>query len=73
MQPREFEQRFPSNNNWGYYALSQAGFNFSKTEAILYIDHLCIGEYSCAGGGYVLARKVDGVWRIVEQHSTWIY
>ena len=63
----DFQQRFP--NNLGYIAVSQLGFNFSKTEAILYIDHFC---GLCGGGGYILMRKVRGVWRIVDQHSTWM-
>jgi hypothetical protein len=66
-QSSDFQQRFP--NNLGYIAVSQPGFNLSKTEAILYIDHFC---GLCGGGGYILMRKVRGVWRLVEQHSTWV-
>jgi len=66
-QLSDFQQRFP--NNLGYIAVSQPGFNFSKTEAILYIDHFC---GLCGGGGYILMQKVNGVWRVVDQHSTWM-
>jgi hypothetical protein len=63
----DFQQRFP--NNLGYIAVSQPGFNFAKTEAILYIDHFC---GLCGGGSYILMRKVNGIWRVVDQHSTWM-
>jgi hypothetical protein len=65
-QSVDFQKRFP--NNFGYIATSQPGFNFRKTEAILYIDHFC---GLCGGGGYILMRKVNGVWRVVDQHGTW--
>jgi hypothetical protein len=70
-QPGDFERRFP--NNMGYIAVSQPGLNFSKTEAILYIDHGCVraGDL-CGGGGYILMRKVNGVWSVVDQFSTWV-
>jgi len=66
-QSSDFQKRFP--NNLGYIAASQAGLNFSKTEAILYIDHFC---GLCGGGGYILMRKVNGVWRVADQHGTWV-
>jgi hypothetical protein len=66
-QSRDFQQRFP--NNFGYIAVSQPGFNFDKTEAILYVDHFC---GLCGSGGYILMRKVSGVWHVVDQHSTWV-
>ena len=66
-QSSDFQQRFP--NNLGYIAVSQPGLNFSKSEAILYIDHFC---GICGGGGYILMRKVSGVWCVVDQHSTWM-
>jgi hypothetical protein len=62
-----FQRRFP--RSLGFIAVSQAGLNFGKTEAILYIDHFCP---LCGGGGYVLMRKVSGVWRVVDQHGTWV-
>jgi len=66
-QSSDFQQRFP--NNLGYIAVSQPGFNFNKTEAILYVDHFC---GLCGGGGYILMRKVSGVWHVLDQHSTWV-
>ncbi|HLM83365.1 MAG TPA: hypothetical protein VK302_22385 [Terriglobales bacterium] len=66
-QSSDFQQRYP--NNLGYIAVSQPGFNFNKTEAILYVDHFC---GLCGGGGYILMRKVNGVWRVLDQHSTWM-
>jgi hypothetical protein len=66
-QSSDFQQRFP--HNLGYIAVSQPGFNFNKTEAILYIDHFC---GLCGGGGYILMRKVSGIWHVVDRHSTWM-
>ena len=66
-QTRDFQQRFP--NNLGYIAVSQAGFNFSQTEAILYIYHFC---GLCGGGGYILMHKVNGLWHVVDEHSSWV-
>jgi hypothetical protein len=63
----EFEKKFP--NNQGYIAVSQAGFNFNKSEAIFYIDHFC---GLCGGGRYVLMRKTEGTWKVVDEHSTWV-
>jgi len=70
-QPGDFERSFP--NKMGYFAVSQPGLNFSNTEAILYIDHGCVrtGDL-CGGGGYILMRKVNGVWSVVDQFSTWV-
>jgi len=66
----DFIQRFHPNRNLDVFSISQPGFNFSKTEGILYVDHYCAGL--CGGGGYILIRKVDGVWHIVDQHNTWM-
>jgi hypothetical protein len=66
-EPDDFQTRFP--NNFGYIAVSHIGLNLSKGEAIFYIDHFC---GLCGGGGYVVMRKVNGQWRIADQHSTWV-
>jgi hypothetical protein len=66
--PNEFQTRFP--NNFGYFVVSHAGLNLSKTEAILYVDHFCGGL--CGGGGYFLMQKINGVWRVVDEHVTWV-
>jgi hypothetical protein len=63
----EFQKRFP--NNLGYVAVSRAGLNFGKTEAIFYLDHFC---GLCGGGRYVLMRKVAGVWRVADEGYTWV-
>ena len=55
-KPSDFEARFP--NNLGYFVVSHVGLNLNKTEALLYVDHLCGGL--CGGGEYVLMRKVNG-------------
>lgn len=64
----DFEARFP--NNLGYFVVSRVGLNLDKTEALLYVDHFCGGL--CGGGEYVLLRKVNGGWRVVDHHGTWV-
>jgi hypothetical protein len=63
----EFQTRFPKS--LGYIAVSRAGFNLNKTEAIFYLDHFCS---LCGGGRYVLMRKPAGIWKIMDEHSTWV-
>jgi hypothetical protein len=67
-RPNDFQTRFP--NNWGYFVISHIGLSLNKTEAILYIDHFCGGL--CGGGEYFFMRKLDGVWRVVDQHILWM-
>jgi len=64
----DFEARFP--NNFGFFVVSHVGMNSNKTEALLYVDHFCGGL--CGGGAYVLMRKIDGVWHVVDRHVTWV-
>jgi len=64
----DFEARFP--NNLGYFVVSHVGLNLNKTEAILYVDLFCGGL--CGGGSYVLMRKVNGMWQVVDHHDTWV-
>ena len=67
----DFERRF--TNNIGYFTVSQAGLNFSKTEAILYIEYSCFRVTDlCSGGYFILMRKVNGVWRAVDRLDTWM-
>jgi len=54
------------------FAVSQPGLNFSKTEAILYFEYSCFRVTNlCSGGYFILMRKVDGVWRVVDRLNTW--
>ena len=64
----EFEARFP--NNFGFFVVSHVGLNLGKTEALLYVNHFCGGL--CGSGDYVLMRKVNGVWHIVDRYRTWV-
>lgn len=66
--PRDFEARFP--NNLGHFVVSHVGLNLKKTETLLYFDHFCPGL--CGGGGYVLMRKANGVWHVVDRRITWV-
>jgi hypothetical protein len=62
------EARFA--NNLGYFVISHVGLNLNKTEALLYVEHFCGGL--CGGGNYILMRKVNGAWRVVDHHLTWV-
>jgi hypothetical protein len=64
----DFEARFP--NSLGYFVVSHIGLNLKKTEALLYVDYFCPGL--CGGGDYVLMRKVNGVWLVVDRRGTWV-
>jgi hypothetical protein len=64
----DFEARFP--DNFGFFVVSHVGLNLNKTEALLYLDHFCGGL--CGGGDYVLMRKVNSAWHVVERHMTWV-
>jgi hypothetical protein len=64
----DFDARFP--NNFGFFVVSHVGLDLTKTEALLYFDHFCGGL--CGGGGYVQMRKVNGMWRVVDHHETWV-
>jgi hypothetical protein len=62
---QDFQQKFPQN--LGLVALSGAGFNPSHTQSVFYIDHFC---GLCGGGRYVLMEKVNGSWRLRDEHYT---
>jgi hypothetical protein len=64
---KDFQAKFP--NNLGYVAVSRAGLNLQRTEIIFYIDHFC---GLCGGGRYVLMRKINGGWKTIDEHYTWI-
>lgn len=64
----DFDARFP--NNFGYFVVSHVGLNLDKTEALLYVDHLCSGL--CGGGSYFLMHKVNGAWHVADSHVTWV-
>jgi hypothetical protein len=63
----EFQKKFP--RNLGFVVLSGVGFNPSRTQAVFYIDHFC---GLCGGGRHVFMEKVDGTWRVRDEHYTWI-
>src|SRR5712664_480411 len=63
----EFQKKFP--HNLGFITLSGVGFNPTRTQAVFYIDHFC---GLCGGGRYVLMEKINGSWRVLDEHSTWI-
>jgi hypothetical protein len=64
--PNRYE-RFP--RSYGYLTLSSVAFSFDLTEALFYTEHIC---GLCGGGEYVLMRKNDGRWSIVNRYSRWV-
>ena len=67
-EARAFETKFP--NNLGYFVVSHVGLNLKRSEALLYFDHFCPGL--CGGGNYVLMRKANGVWHVIDRRVTWV-
>jgi hypothetical protein len=63
----DIQDRFP--NSMGYVVLCGVGFNFTHTQALFYIDHVC---GLCGGGRYVLMEKANGSWHVRNEHYTWI-
>ncbi len=63
----EFQKKFP--HNLGFITLSGVGFNPTRTQALFYIDHFC---GLCGGGRYVLMEKMNGSWRVRDEHYTWV-
>jgi hypothetical protein len=61
------QEKFP--HNMGLVTLSGVGFNPSRTQAVFYINHFC---GLCGGGRYVLMERVNGSWRVKEEHYIWI-
>lgn len=64
----DFQARYP--NNVGYFVVSHIGLNLKRNEALLYVDHFCSGL--CGGGEYLLMRKANGVWHVVNRHGRWV-
>ncbi|HKS82229.1 MAG TPA: hypothetical protein VJR23_12060 [Candidatus Acidoferrales bacterium] len=67
-EANNFEAKFP--NNLGYFVVSHVGLNFKKNEALPFVEHFCGGL--CGGGGYILVRKENGLWHVVDNRSTWV-
>lgn len=67
-EARTFETKFP--NNLGYFVVSHVGLNLKRSEALLYFDHFC--PVLCGGGNYVLMRKANGVWHVIDRRVTWV-
>lgn len=57
-------------SDWGIFVVSHVGLSLNKSEALFYVDPFCPGL--CGGGGYVLMRKVDGVWHVADRRVTWV-
>jgi len=55
----EYFSSYP--NSGGYLAVSVVGFDYTRTRAMVYMEHHC-GPL-CGGGRYHFLRKVDGRWQ----------
>ena len=64
----EFYRRYPKSP--GFITLSRVGFNHAKTQALLYIGHLCGGL--CGSGQFFLLVKERNSWKIQYAATTWV-
>jgi hypothetical protein len=64
----EFDERFP--NSSGILSFSNVGFNQQYNQALVYVAHSCGGL--CGEGDFVLLRKVNGKWEILNEQNMWI-
>lgn len=54
----------------GITTLSRVGFNSTLDQALVYVGTM--SHYLAGGGYYVLLKKVNGVWMVDQQVTTWI-
>jgi hypothetical protein len=64
---KRWDTLFP--DNCGYFVLSSVGFNRGRTQALLYVEHIC----GLSGhGGYFVMDKVKGRWTVTAESSRWV-
>jgi hypothetical protein len=64
----QFHKKYPGSS--GVLNFSEVAFDFEQRQALVGVSHNCGGE--CGAGGFVLLRKVDGIWRLDKQIRTWV-
>lgn len=64
----EFYKKFPRSS--GIVSFSNVGFNDQHDQAFLYAARSCGGL--CGAGDYVLLKKVNGKWEIVDDQCLWV-
>jgi len=63
-----FYKKFPDSP--GFIAFSKVGFNNQHDQAFVYVTRGC-GEL-CGGAEFVLLKKVNGKWEIVNEQVQWV-
>ena len=53
-----------------FYEMSIPIFSLSKQKAYLQLDYYC-GSL-CGYGMAIYLKKVNGIWKVVEKHRTWV-
>jgi len=62
-----WDVQFPGST--GYFVLSTVAFNLDQTQAVMEVDHV----HGLSGhGDYILLQKVNGIWTIQDEASTWV-
>jgi len=64
----QFDEKYPGSS--GVLHFSEVAFDFELRQALVEVSHTCGGE--CGAGGYVLLKKVDGIWKLDKQIRTWV-
>jgi len=64
----QFHEKYPGSS--GVLDFSEVAFDFEQRQALVRVSRNCGGE--CGAGGFVLLKKVDGVWRLDKQIRTWV-
>ena len=49
---------------------SRIVYNYDKSKAVFYFQNDCSGL--CSFGKFILVEKVDGIWKIIEEHYDWV-
>ena len=63
-----FDAKYP--NSSGLIFFSNVGFNERHDQAFVYVARNCGGL--CGSGGYVLLKKINGKWEIVNEQNMWL-
>ena len=52
------------------YSVSNIGFNAERTQAVVYVSHVCGG--TCGSGSYLFLERAGSRWRISHSFMAWI-
>jgi hypothetical protein len=65
---QEFYKKYPKSS--GYWEFSRPGYNATRDEALLYVDHYCGGD--CGTGYLYVLSKQRGKWTVKHHLMLWI-